>query len=208
VVPFAERWSDLGDWNAIWRESAGDEAGMVTEGSVTPIDCENSLMRSEVDGLELVGIGLTDMVTVAMDDTVLVAHRSRAQDVKQAVAHLKARHAAQAEGFAARRVAWSETVANGTRYASRCIQMAPGEDVAVPAAAWDTRWTVLARRAFVRLPYSAISLSTGATYVHRSGQTAQLSNPDSVPLVLVEVQEHRVEDVATEQSEPLAIAAA
>jgi len=66
---------------------------------------------------------------------------------------------------------------------------------------------VLAGRAFVRLPQEAIELTVGATYVHWSGQTAQLSNPDTVPLVLVEVQEHRAEDVAAEQSEPLAIAA-
>ncbi len=100
VVPFAAGWSDLGDWDAIWRECERDEAGLVTSGAVTAIDCSGSLLRSEVEGVELVGIGLTDLVVVAMGDVILVADRSRVQDVKAAVARLKARGAHQAEAFA------------------------------------------------------------------------------------------------------------
>ncbi len=100
VVPFAAGWSDLGDWDAIWREGERDEAGLVTCGAVMAIDCSGSLLRSEVEGVELVGIGLTDLVVVAMGDVILVADRSRVQDVKVAVARLKARGAHPAEAFA------------------------------------------------------------------------------------------------------------
>ena len=100
VIPFAAGWSDLGDWDAIWREGERDEAGLVTSGAVTAIDCSGSLLRSEVDGVELVGIGLTDLVVVAMGDVILVAERGRVQDVKAAVARLKARGSRQAEAFA------------------------------------------------------------------------------------------------------------
>jgi len=99
VVPFAAGWSDLGDWNAIWREGPGDGAGVVTSGSVTAIECTDSLLRCEIEGIELVGIGLTDIVVIAMGDALLIADRSRVQEVKEAVARLKARHAPQAEGF-------------------------------------------------------------------------------------------------------------
>lgn len=100
VVPFAAGWSDLGDWDAIWRETASEADGMVTTGAVTAIGCENSLMRSEILGVELVGIGLTDMIVVAMGDAILVAKKGRMQEVKNAVARLKARGVPQAEGFA------------------------------------------------------------------------------------------------------------
>lgn len=100
VVPFAAGWSDLGDWDAIWRESASDAHGMVTTGDVIAIGCEDSLLRSDSPGVELVGIGLTDMIVVAMGDAILVAHKSRVQEVKEALARLKARYAVQAEGFA------------------------------------------------------------------------------------------------------------
>lgn len=100
VVPFAAGWSDLGDWDAIWRETASQANGMVTAGNVTVIGCEDSLLRSDTPGVELVGIGLTDMIVVAMGDAILVAHKSRVQEVKEAVARLKSRSAVQAEGFA------------------------------------------------------------------------------------------------------------
>lgn len=100
VVPFAAGWSDLGDWDAIWRETASEAGGMVTTGDVTAIGCEDSLLRSDTPGVELVGIGLSDMIVVAMGDAILVAHKSRVQEVKEAVARLKARQAPQAEGFA------------------------------------------------------------------------------------------------------------
>lgn len=100
VVPFAAGWSDLGDWDAIWRETASEVHGMVTSGGVTAIGCEDSLLRSDTPGVELVGIGLTDIIVIAMGDAILVAHKSRVQEVKEAVASLKARNAQQAEGFA------------------------------------------------------------------------------------------------------------
>ena len=207
VVPFAVGWSDLGDWNAIWRERVANEDGVVTDGAVTAIGCENSLIRSDVEGLEMVGIGLSDIVAVAMDDTVLVAHRSRAQEVKHAVAQLKARGSGQAEGFVAGCADRSETEANGTLYASRCIQLAPGDERVMTASAPDTRWTVLAGRAVVSLAQDTIALTRGASYAHQSGQTAQLGNPGTGPLVLVEVQEHRVKDVGTGQAPSFGIAA-
>ncbi|MCO6177021.1 mannose-1-phosphate guanylyltransferase [Ciceribacter sp. RN22] len=100
VVPFAAGWSDLGDWDAIWRECASTVDGLVTTGDVTAIGCADSLLRSDTTNLEVVAIGLKDMIVVAMEDAILVAPRARVQEVKEAVARLKARHATQAEGFA------------------------------------------------------------------------------------------------------------
>jgi mannose-1-phosphate guanylyltransferase / mannose-6-phosphate isomerase len=72
----------------------------VTCGSVTVMGSTDSLLRSEVERVKLVGNGLSDMVVVAMGDVILIADRSRVQEVKDAVARLKARAARQAEAFA------------------------------------------------------------------------------------------------------------
>lgn len=207
VVPFAAGWSDLGDWNAIWRERVADEVGVVTDGAVTAIGCKNTLIRSDVRGLEMVGIGLNDIVAVAMDDTVLVAHRDRAQDVKQAVAQLKARGTVQAEDFAEGSAGRSETETNGTRYTSRCLQLAPGDERVIPVSAPDTRWIVLAGRAVVNLDRDTVALSRGATYARQRGQTAQLCNPAAMPLVLVEMQEQLLEDAGCARSVSFGVAA-
>lgn len=207
VVPFSAGWSDLGDWNAIWRERTNPQDGVVADGSVTAIDCKDSLLMSEVDGLELVGIGLTDMVAVAMEDTVLIAHRNRTQDVKEAVSRLKARGAAQTERFVTQSDQWSETEADGTRYASRCVQIARGSEMIVPASAPDTRWTLLAGRAFVSFPNDSVALTTGASISRRHGITAHIRNPDTHPLVLLELQSHTLAQHEAGGAEPFAIAA-
>ncbi len=86
VVPYAAGWSDLGGWDAIWRESDPDENGVALSGNATAIDCHNTLLRSEDKSLEVVGLGLENIVAVAMKDAVLVADIERGQDVKKVVA--------------------------------------------------------------------------------------------------------------------------
>jgi mannose-1-phosphate guanylyltransferase/mannose-1-phosphate guanylyltransferase/mannose-6-phosphate isomerase len=76
VVPFSAAWSDLGGWDAVWRENVSKTNGVKTSNNATAIDCENSLIRSEDDSIEVVGIGLKNIITVAMKDAVLVADMS------------------------------------------------------------------------------------------------------------------------------------
>lgn len=97
VVPFGGVWSDLGDWQAVWRESGPDATGLVTTGTATAIDCVDTLLHATHDAQQLVGIGLTDIIAVAMPDAVLIAHKDRAQDVRRVVTALKAKGVSQAE---------------------------------------------------------------------------------------------------------------
>ena len=81
AVPYSSGWNDLGDWEAIWRDLESDEAGVVTGIDATAIDCSNVLLRSENEAQHLVGLGLQDIIAIAMPDAVLVAHKRRSQDV-------------------------------------------------------------------------------------------------------------------------------
>jgi mannose-1-phosphate guanylyltransferase/mannose-6-phosphate isomerase len=118
VVPFAAGWSDLGGWDAVWRESGRDARGVARSGHATAIDCDDTLLRSEEPTLEVVGIGLKNIITVAMPDAVLVADATRAQDVKLAVSALKEKRAKQAEAFPKdhRPWGWFESLVIGDRF--------------------------------------------------------------------------------------------
>ena len=61
----------------------------MTSESAHVIECSNSLLRSESISQQVVGIGLDNIVAIAMPDAVLVARRERSQDVKRAVEFLK-----------------------------------------------------------------------------------------------------------------------
>jgi mannose-6-phosphate isomerase-like protein (cupin superfamily) len=188
VVPFAAGWSDLGDWDAIWREVGSKAGGMVTTGDVTAIDCEDSLLRSDTDGVELVGIGLKDMIVVAMQDAILIAPRARVQEVKEAVTRLKARRAKQAEGFGLREGAWSETRAGGQRFASRSLQLAPGAEMLVADEGPKRLWTVLSGTAQVATASGSLIVVPGGAFNNEADRSLRIAGLGNAPLVLVEMQ--------------------
>jgi len=125
VVPYAGKWSDLGSWDAVWRETEPDSDGVVEHGRTTAIDCRNSLLRSEDNEMEVVGVGLENIIAVAMPDAVLVADASRAQDIKAAVSKLKEKGAKQAEEFPKdyRPWGWFESLVTGNRFQVKRIQV-------------------------------------------------------------------------------------
>ena len=60
------------------------------------IDCSTAL-RSESKGQQIVGLGLDDIIAIAMSDAVLIANKDRAQDVKSVVDNLKSNDISQEE---------------------------------------------------------------------------------------------------------------
>ncbi|HSF62774.1 MAG TPA: mannose-1-phosphate guanylyltransferase/mannose-6-phosphate isomerase [Paracoccaceae bacterium] len=191
VVPFDGGWSDLGDWDAVWRESGPDAAGNVAHGPVTAIDCEGSLLRSESDGVELVGIGLDGMIAVAMPDAVLVAPRARAQDVKHAVAALKARGARQAESFARdhRPWGWFETLALGDRFQVKRIVVKPGAALSLQSHVHRAEhWIVVSGTARVTVDGEVRLMTENQSIYIPLGAIHRLENPGRLPMTLIEVQ--------------------
>jgi mannose-1-phosphate guanylyltransferase/mannose-6-phosphate isomerase len=75
-----------------------------------------------------VGLGLEGVVAVAMPDAVLVADKSRAQDVKAVVDTLRAAGVEQADDYPRfhRPWGWYETLCLGTRFQVKRIMVKPG----------------------------------------------------------------------------------
>lgn len=199
VVPFAAGWSDLGDWDAVWRETADRQAddrpnsgrGNATAGPVTALACENSLLRSEDDGLELVGIGLKDVIAVAMPDAVLVADRSRAQEVKEAVAALKARNTRQATQFPRdhRPWGWFESLSLGERFQVKRIVVHPGAALSLQSHHHRAEhWIVVKGTAKVTIDARKQLVSENQSVYIPLGAVHRLENPGKVAMELIEVQ--------------------
>ncbi|MDE4063058.1 MAG: mannose-1-phosphate guanylyltransferase/mannose-6-phosphate isomerase [Pseudophaeobacter sp. bin_em_oilr2.035] len=191
VVPFAAGWSDLGGWDAVWRESAPDDRGVVTSGAATAIDCDNSLIRSEDDALEVVGIGLRDVITVAMPDAVLVADASRAQDVKLAVAALKEKSAKQATEFPMdhRPWGWFESLVVGERFQVKRIHVHPGAALSLQSHHHRSEhWIVVEGTAKVTVDDEVRLVTENQSVYIPLGSVHRMENPGKVPMVLIEVQ--------------------
>lgn len=191
VIPFAAGWSDLGGWDAVWRETGPDARGVATSGQATAIDCDNTLLRSEDAGLEVVGIGLDNIITVAMSDAVLVAHVSRAQDVKQAVSALKAKGRKQAESFPKdhRPWGWFESLVIGERFQVKRIHVHPGAALSLQSHHHRSEhWIVVEGTARVTVDAEVKLVTENQSVYIPLGAVHRMENPGKVPMVLIEVQ--------------------
>jgi mannose-1-phosphate guanylyltransferase/mannose-6-phosphate isomerase len=203
VMPYDGAWSDLGGWDAVWRaggaggaEGAGAGAatagdGVVTAGHATAIDCRDTLLLAEGEGLALVGLGLSDIVAVAMPDAVLVARRDRAQDVRLAVAALESAGRPQATAFprAHRPWGWFETLARGERFQVKRITVHPGGQLSRQSHLHRAEhWVVVAGAARVSLGERVLILAENQSIYVPQGEVHRLENPGRLPLTLIEVQ--------------------
>ena len=191
VVPYGGAWSDLGGWDAVWREGGPDDTGVVTSGPATAIDCTDSLLRAEDGQQAVVGIGLHDVIAVAMPDAVLVAQKDRAQDVKQAVATLKTQGAKQAETLPRdyRPWGWFESLAVAGRFQVKRIHVHPGAALSLQSHHHRSEhWIVVAGTAKVTVNDEVKLVSENQSVYIPLGAVHRMENPGKVPMVLIEVQ--------------------
>jgi mannose-1-phosphate guanylyltransferase / mannose-6-phosphate isomerase len=191
VLPYGGAWSDLGDWQAVWRESVPDGSGTVTRGTATAIDCTDTLLQGTSEGQELVGIGLKDIIAVAMPDAVLVAHKGRAQDVKNAVAALKAKGAVQAETLPRdfRPWGWYESLVTGARFQVKRIVVHPGAALSLQSHHHRAEhWIVVEGTAKVTVNDTVELVTENQSVYIPLGAVHRMENPGKVLLTLIEVQ--------------------
>lgn len=191
VIPFSNGWSDLGGWDAVLRESDRDDRGVALCGAATALDCDNTLLRSEDETLEIVGIGLNNIVAVAMPDAVLIADTSRAQDVKLAVAALKQKKSKQAEAFPKdhRPWGWFESLVIGKRFQVKRIVVHPGAALSLQSHHHRSEhWIVVEGTAKVTIDEEVKLVSENESVYIPLGATHRMENPGKLPMVLIEVQ--------------------
>ncbi len=191
VVRFDEGWSDLGSWESVWQHVAKDEAGNALSERTTAIDCERTLLRSESDEVELVGIGLKNIVAVAMRDAMIVADLDQSQSVKLAVEKLKARNARQFGEFPKhhRPWGWYETLVLADRFQVKRIYVHPGASLSLQSHMHRSEhWIVVAGTAKVVVNDDVRLVTENESVYVPVGSVHRMENPGKVPMVLIEVQ--------------------
>ncbi len=191
VVRFEGRWTDLGSWAAVWAEAARDDTGTAVQGRATAMGCEDTLLRSDHDGVELIGIGLKNVVAVAMRDAVMVADLGSAQSVRLAVEVLRAKGARQATAFDRdhRPWGWYETIGAGDRFQVKRIHVHPGAALSLQSHLHRAEHWIVVQGTAKATVAGAVSLVTENQSIYVPlGAKHRLENPGRVPMVLIEVQ--------------------
>lgn len=191
AMPLSVGWSDLGGWPAVQDASSRDERGNALSGDVLAMDCQGSLLRADSQGQVLVGIGLEDMIAVAMGDAVLVARKSDSQRVREAVDLLKTRGTSQATQLPReyRPWGWYESLSNGERFQVKRIMVKPGAALSLQSHMHRSEhWIVVQGTAQVTIDQDQWMLTENQSAYVPVGSVHRLENSGKVPVILIEVQ--------------------
>jgi len=191
TVPLDCGWNDLGAWDTVWRETAEGDDRTATVGGALALGCKGSLLLAAEEGPRLVGLGLEDMIAVAMRDAVLVAPMARAQEVREAVAALKAQGVDEAEEYprAHRPWGWYEVLAGGPGFQVKRIMVKPGGRLSLQSHRHRAEhWVVVAGRAQVTVGAEVRELGPDQSCYVPVGERHRLENTGPVELHLIEVQ--------------------
>ncbi|MCL4766936.1 MAG: mannose-1-phosphate guanylyltransferase/mannose-6-phosphate isomerase [Hyphomicrobiaceae bacterium] len=190
MVPVDIGWNDVGSWSSLWDIAPHDERGnFVSGGEAVLEDTEGCYVHSEKALVSTLGV--EDLVIVDTPDALLVADRSRAQDVSKIVARLKLTNRKEQEQHLRNYRPWGffETLSLGPRFQVKLLHVNPGGKLSMQMHHHRSEhWVVVHGTAKVtvgdreKLVRENESVYIVATQWHR------LENPGKVPLELIEVQ--------------------
>ena len=126
-----------------------------------------------------------------MNDAVLVADMSRAQDVKEAVEALKLKKAAQATDFPKdhRPWGWFESLVIDKKFHVKRIHVHPGASLSLQSHMYRSEhWVVVSGKAEVTIGSSVELICENQSVYIPQGSVHRMKNPGKLPMVLIEVQ--------------------
>ncbi len=189
IVPASIGWSDVGAWSALWDIREQDEQNNVLLGDVVAHESTGSYVHSHKRLTALVGI--KDLVVIDTDDALLIADKSRAQDVKAIVDHLKNEN--RTEHADHKRVSrpWGtyETIDLGPRHQVKHIMVKPGGRLSLQMHHKRAEhWVVVEGVAQVTVGDKVSTLRENESVFIPLGEKHRLENLGDKPMRLVEVQ--------------------
>ncbi|WP_210308037.1 mannose-1-phosphate guanylyltransferase/mannose-6-phosphate isomerase [Mesorhizobium huakuii] len=188
-VPCNFDWSDIGSWNVLSKLVPADDSGNRTTGETMLHDVTNCYVHSED---RLVGlVGVSDLLIVDTPDALLIAHKDKAQEVKDLYNRLKTEgHEAATVHRTVHRPWGTYTVLEeGPRFKIKRIEVKPNARLSLQAHHHRSEhWVVVSGTAKVVNGQSEILLATNQSTYIPCGHKHRLENPGILPLVMIEVQ--------------------
>lgn len=189
MIPLDAGWSDLGSWDAVWKVLSKDGFGNAHIGDVVATDSSNTLVHATSRLVSLVGVN--DIVVVETPDAILVADRSRSQDVKHIVNVLSKNK--REEETLHRKVhrpwGWYDSVDEGGRFKVKRIQVNPKASLSLQMHHHRAEhWIVVKGTAKITNGDKVFLLTENQSTYIPLGEVHRLANPGTIPLEIIEIQ--------------------
>ena len=182
-------WSDLGSWEALWQVEEKDEQQNAIVGPVILREAEGCYIRSY--GPTIAVLGVSDLAVVATKDSILVAPRARAQEIRELVQDVGDANGVLALEHPRVMRPWGsyEGIAQGNRFQVKHIVVLPGRSLSLQMHHHRTEhWIVVAGTAEVECGETKKLIFPNESIYIPGGAKHRLSNPGKVELHLIEVQ--------------------
>ena len=189
IVPMDAGWSDVGSWTSLWEVLEKDDSANATKGDVELLDVKGSYIdaRSKL----VAAVGVSDLVVVETEDAILVADKSRDQDIKKIVERLKKDDRIESRHHRVVYRPWGmvHLQTRGERYKVKKITINPGQRLSLQKHYHRAEhWVVVAGTAKVTCgDTTQLVTENQSTYIP-VGMPHALENPGKLPLEMVEVQ--------------------
>ncbi len=191
VVRLDEKWSDLGNFDAMYEELGKDAHRNAVYGcSDVLINSSGNLIYSKPKKLVSL-IDVNDMVVVDTSDALLVCPRSSSQKVKDVVSSLKNKNDERAYLHETVYRPWgSYTILESSeRHKIKNITVMPEKRLSLQLHHHRSEhWVVVKGMAVVHIDGSEFFLRPGESTFIKGGVKHRLSNPGKIPLEIIEVQ--------------------
>lgn len=188
-APIAPDWNDLGSWSAIWSVLDKDTDGNSGLGDAHFLDSRDCLAYADTGLVSLVG--LDDIMVIATPDSVLVAHKDKAQDVKTVVSQLEDAGRSEADRHlrAYRPWGYSERITAGDRYSVQSMLIKPGKRIRLQSHLHRAEhWIVVSGTLEITIDGDVRLLTENQSAYVPLGAKHTLHNPGKIPVRLIEVQ--------------------
>ena len=189
MVALDAGWSDLGAWDAVWGVLPKDEQGNAHVGDVLLNDTHNTLVQATSRLVTLVGV--RDLVVIETPDAVMVADKTRSQDVKHIVADLQ--KSGREEHTLHRKVhrpwGWYDSIDKAERFKVKRIMVKPGASLSLQKHHHRAEhWIVVKGTAEITNGDKVLLLTENQSTYIPLGEVHRLANPGTLPLEIIEVQ--------------------
>ena len=189
VVPADIGWSDVGNWDAVWKLSDRDARGNSVYGEGVTLDSDNVHVRST--GLLTAVVGVQDVTVITTQDAVLVLGRDRGDDVKKLVDTLRNSKRREATEHKRMYRPWGsyQSIDSGARYQVKRIEVLPGQQLSLQKHYHRAEhWIVVKGTAEVTRGQEKSIVHENESIYLPIGVVHRLANPGKINLELIEVQ--------------------
>lgn len=189
VVPGDFGWSDIGSWSAVANALQPDDNNNTSTGQSILIDSRNTHVQTE--NRLVAAVGLDNVLIIDTPDAVLVADKSKSQDVRKVVSHLKkiGHEAHKLHRTVARPWGTYTVLEEGLGFKIKRIVVKPGASLSLQMHHHRSEhWVVVSGAANVTIGATTTLFSPNQSTYIPIGEKHRLHNPGVTDLVMIEVQ--------------------